>query len=51
MEGLPLISFEQSMIVLGMAEFSSFLVKIIHVELNNDRCTCLWKEVKLECLK
>jgi len=51
MEALPLMSFEQSVIVFGVTELSFFLVEIIHIELNKDSFTCLWKEVKLECLK
>ena len=51
MEEVPLLSFEQSVVVLGVAEFGFFLVEIIHVELSDKSFTCLWKEVRLECLK
>lgn len=45
------MSFEQSVVVLGVAEFGLLLVEVIHVELSDESFTCLWKEVRLECLK
>lgn len=50
-EGEPLISAEESVVVLGVPLLSLFLVEVVHVELNGGRSTCLWKEVRLECLK
>lgn len=42
---------EKSVMVLHVSLFVFFLVEVIHVKLNGERVTCLWKEVRLECLK
>jgi len=42
---------EESVMVLSLAIFEFALVEVVHVELNGGNGTCLWKEVRLECLK
>ena len=45
------MSSEKAVLVLHVSLFVFLLVEVIHVELNDERVTCLWKEVRLECLK
>ena len=45
------MSSEKAVLVLHVSLFVFLLVEVIHVELNRERVTCLWKEVRLECLK
>lgn len=39
------------MIVDSLTQGRFPFMEIVHVELNEEGVTCLWKEVKLECLK
>ena len=42
---------EESMGVLHVSVLRFSFPEVVHVELNVFGFTCLWKEVKLECLK
>ena len=45
------MSSEKAVVILHVSLFVFLLVEVIHVKLNRKRVTCLWKEVRLECLK
>jgi hypothetical protein len=48
---LPLMHTKESMMILCLSVFDFTFMEIVHIQLNVERITCLWKEVRLECLK